>query len=226
MLRLDTRAFSGPARANALRKGLRARPHTVGVVAAIKSKGNKQVVFSRTLIVKPENMKTVTDICGKYSALMASKVEDRSSGVVSFQCVRDTFDDKQIHFWERYESTTSFDKCTKDDWMNKFMQQVNPYLEAPVGLALYEWKNGQISSSCLPLGPKGEGGLDDATGAGGTGGASMKRSSAAIPVVAALTDAEVDDTHQDSDKGHGVIGYMNMMGNQLKSLQGFFGLKK
>lgn len=33
---------------------------------------------------------------------------------------------------------------------------------------------------CCCAGPKGEGGLDDATGAGGAGGASMKQSSGVV----------------------------------------------
>jgi hypothetical protein len=98
---------------------------------------------------------------------------------------------------------------------------VQEHTERPVGMALYEMKNGQISNICIQggacavqnsrkhasaertprtvsvfrvklggagrpfawaiAGPKGEGGLDDATGAGGSGGgASMKQSSGAV----------------------------------------------
>lgn len=44
-------------------------------------------------------------------------------------------------------------------------------------MVLYEWQNGQIGMSCVHGGPKGEGGLDDATGAGGAGGAGYKQTS-------------------------------------------------
>lgn len=37
-----------------------------------------------------------------------------------------------------------------------------------------------VTIYCCSVGPKGEGGLDDATGAGGAGGASMKQSSGVV----------------------------------------------
>ena len=41
-------------------------------------------------------------------------------------------------------------------------------------------QSGCATSACWPAGPKGEGGLDDATGAGGAGGASMKQTSSTV----------------------------------------------
>ena len=102
--------------------------------------------------------------------------------------------------------------------------QIQEHLEGPIGMALYEWKDGKIGNVCvqggelhlhcpwmllkegLPrlslfynsahilsygymvfdstyngiTGPKGEGGLDDATGAGGTGASNMKQTSAVV----------------------------------------------
>jgi hypothetical protein len=40
---------------------------------------------------------------------------------------------------------------------------------------LYEIKNGKIGVASIAFGPKGEGGLDDATGAGGAGGAGYQQ---------------------------------------------------
>lgn len=48
-------------------------------------------------------------------------------------------------------------------------------------MALYEWNDGQLGAVCLQGGPKGEGGLDDATGASGAaGGAGLKQTSATL----------------------------------------------
>lgn len=87
--------------------------------------------------------------------------------------------------------------------------QVQKYLEKPVGMVLYEWRDGNLGAACIQggvcviwpvrlfhcttialfciiilygcrTGPKGEGGLDDATGAGGRGGAGYTQTSKAV----------------------------------------------
>ena len=50
------------------------------------------------------------------------------------------------------------------------------YSSAALGLR----RSGCATSARWPAGPKGEGGLDDATGAGGAGGASMKQTSSTV----------------------------------------------
>eukprot|EP00877_Chromochloris_zofingiensis_P012634 jgi/Chrzof1/7624/Cz02g30190.t1 len=72
-----------------------------------------------------------------------------------------------------------------------FMESVAPFLEGPIGVALYEYRNGQISNVCVHGGPKGEGGLDDATGAGGAGGAGMKQTSTVVDLTQ-INDEEDD----------------------------------
>ena len=47
---------------------------------------------------------------------------------------------------------------------------MSEYVEKPVGIALFEYVNGEIGNCCVEIGPKGEGGLDDATGANKYGG--------------------------------------------------------
>lgn len=57
-------------------------------------------------------------------------------------------------------------------------------LEGPVGMVLYEWRDGQLGPACAQGGPKGEGGLDDATGGSGmAGGAGLKQTSATLDLV-------------------------------------------
>lgn len=65
--------------------------------------------------------------------------------------------------------------------MQESMKQLLPLLEGPVGMALYEMKDGKLGAVAVQGGPKGEGGLDDATGASGAaGGASYKQTSATV----------------------------------------------
>ena len=47
---------------------------------------------------------------------------------------------------------------------------MSDYVEKPVGIALFEYQDGKLGNSCVEIGPKGEGGLDDATGANKYGG--------------------------------------------------------
>ena len=61
------------------------------------------------------------------------------------------------------------------------MNKVQPLLDGPIGMALYEMKNGQLGAIGVQGGPRGEGGLDDATGASGAaGGASYKQTSGTV----------------------------------------------
>ena len=107
--------------------------------------------------------------------------------------------------------------------------QIQTHLEGPIGIALYEWKDGQIGAASIQggklllsprddslssidwqacivhasavhalaacigktkcAGPKGEGGLDDATGAGGTGASRMTQTSATVDLGEVLLES-------------------------------------
>ena len=65
--------------------------------------------------------------------------------------------------------------------LSKFMEKLADLLDRPVGMALYAMKDGKVGMAAVQGGPKGEGGLDDATGASGAaGGASYKQTSATV----------------------------------------------
>ena len=86
-----------------------------------------------------------------------------------------------FHFWELYESNTAMGRHNTVPEVEGFMQKVQPLLEGPIGMALYEMKNGKLGQASVQGGPRGEGGLDDATGAtGAAGGASYKQTSGTI----------------------------------------------
>ena len=61
------------------------------------------------------------------------------------------------------------------------MKKVQVLLDGPVGMVLYEMKDGKLGMASVQGGPRGEGGLDDATGAtGAAGGASYKQTSGTV----------------------------------------------
>mmetsp|Transcript_1565 Transcript_1565/g.5171 ORF Transcript_1565/g.5171 Transcript_1565/m.5171 type:complete len:93 (-) Transcript_1565:2172-2450(-) len=67
--------------------------------------------------------------------------------------------------------------------MRDFLQKVEPLAASDIGMTLYEIKNGKIGVASIAFGPKGEGGLDDATGAGGAGGAGYQQTSKTVNLI-------------------------------------------
>lgn len=146
-------------------------------VCAIKKGSEKNVVCSKTLVIKPGQEKRVLPRCRDIVDFTRGRMASRGSGVLAFECMQDRYEKNVLHFWERYDSNANMGKHNNTPELQAFMREVSTYLEGPIGMALYEWKDGKIGQQCIQGGPKGEGGLDDATGAGGAGGASMKQSS-------------------------------------------------
>jgi quinol monooxygenase YgiN len=172
---LSRRPQARPASGRSGRRGLQ-------VVAAIKRGSDKTIVCSKTVVAKKGSEAAVQDLCQQVLDFSKQQMADRSNGILEFSVNHD-FEDKNVfHFWERYTSNATMGQHNTQPEITKFMENVQQYMEQPVGMALYEMKNGQISSACIQGGPKGEGGLDDATGAGGGGGASMKQSSGAVDI--------------------------------------------
>lgn len=135
------------------------------VLAAVKEKTGKQVVCSKTLVARKEAAAQVQTLCQGIVTYTEDRMRDRTSGIQQYQCMRDGFEDNVFHFYERYASNAHLGRHNTSDEVVKFMTSVQPLLEAPVGMALYEFKNGRLGVAAVQGGPKGEGGLDDATGA-------------------------------------------------------------
>lgn len=151
------------------------------VVAAVKKKAEKNVVCSKTLIVTPGKEEQVAKLCQDLVVFSHERMRDKSSGINAFECSQDNWDKNVFHFWERYESNSHLGRHNTSNEFTTFMNKIQPWLEEPVGMALYEWRDGQLGNVAVQGGPKGEGGLDDATGASGSsGGASMKQTSATV----------------------------------------------
>ncbi|CAD7702357.1 unnamed protein product [Ostreobium quekettii] len=145
------------------------------VCAAVKKSNSKNIVCSKTLIVKQEHMEKVKEMCLELAEHAKGEMNDRKNGILGFDVMADQFEDGTIHFWERYTDNQRLNKFNASPKFMAFMEGVSEYLERPVGLALYEYNEGQIGNSCVQEGPKGEGGLDDATGAGLNAGARMSQ---------------------------------------------------
>lgn len=177
------------ARQQALRPQLADR-RALCVTAAVKASSGKHVVCSKTLIAKEGKAEVVAGMCKEVVEFSMEALKDRKSGIVQFQCVKDGWEPNTFHFYERYESNAAMGRHNTEEKLTAFMKKVQPHLEGPVGMALYGWQDGKLSNVCLQGGPKGEGGLDDATGASGAaGGASLKQSSSTVD----LTNMEEED---------------------------------
>ncbi|KAL3150343.1 hypothetical protein ABBQ32_000187 [Trebouxia sp. C0010 RCD-2024] len=176
---------SHPSRTAAFSSQIRHSTHRANrgqlqTLCAIKKKSEKNLVCSKTLTIKPEHKDQVLDMCRQVVTFSKEKMQSKKSGILAFECSEDNYEPLVVHFWERYDGNRSMGLHNTTDEYSSFMQKVQQHLEGPIGMALYEWQDGQIGMACVHGGPKGEGGLDDATGAGGAGGASMKQSSAVV----------------------------------------------
>ena len=86
-----------------------------------------------------------------------------------------------FHFWEVYEGNAALGRHNTTPEVDLFMKKIQGLVDGPVGMALYEIKNGKLGTVSVQGGPRGEGGLDDATGAtGAAGGASYKQTSGVV----------------------------------------------
>ncbi|GJP50262.1 hypothetical protein CLOM_g9400 [Closterium sp. NIES-68] len=153
----------------------------LGVFAAKRVQSDRSLVLSSTLEVTPGKEKEAQELCKKICVWAEEKKKDRANGIIHFECTGDAYESNLIHFWERFDSFLSMNNIHASPDYTKFLEEVRPLLEAPVKLAAYEYKDGQIGHMLNPIGPKGEGGLDDATGQGGSGGgASYKQTSQSV----------------------------------------------
>ena len=165
---------TAPSRPSTPRHTRRAPPP-----AARRVGGDRQVVCSKTLVAKPGNEEAVKAAC---QALVAACAPSPRAGVVEFQFHCDAYEPSTFHFWERYASNVALGRHNTRPDVVQFMESVVPLLEGPIGMVLYEWRDGVgLSAACAQGGPKSEGGLDDAPGGNGmAGGAGMKQTSATL----------------------------------------------
>eukprot|EP00241_Pyramimonas_parkeae_P023622 CAMPEP_0114291610 /NCGR_PEP_ID=MMETSP0059-20121206/8586_1 /TAXON_ID=36894 /ORGANISM="Pyramimonas parkeae, Strain CCMP726" /LENGTH=266 /DNA_ID=CAMNT_0001413135 /DNA_START=175 /DNA_END=975 /DNA_ORIENTATION=- len=152
------------------------------VCMAIKKREQRNVVKTLTLVASEGNREKVMEICKDVVAKSTTKMtENKSMGILEFVCQEDTFQPGTFHFWERYQNNVKMAEYNTSEDMVSFGKAVRPLLEAPMGMMLYEFKNGHLGPCSMPIGPEGEGGLDDACGgnSGSGGGATLHQTAKA-----------------------------------------------
>lgn len=180
---------SPPARRPAVGLGVHSRASRgqVQAVCAIKKGSEKNVVCSKTLVIKPGQEKRVLPRCRDIVDFTRGRMASRGSGVLAFECMQDRYEKNVLHFWERYDSNANMGKHNNTPELQAFMRevsdlvcytflllaifvvallvqhpcltcltdkaenhaQVSTYLEGPIGMALYEWKDGKIGQQCI-----------------------------------------------------------------------------
>ena len=111
-----------------------------------------------------------------------AQARNKKLGIATFDCHEDPFEPGTFHFWERYNTAADMASFNSSPAQQAFHEKVAPLLKDGIGMVLYEWSDGKLGASALPIGPKGEGGLDDATGqsGGAGGGAGYTQTSATV----------------------------------------------
>ncbi|KAG0576607.1 hypothetical protein KC19_5G093500 [Ceratodon purpureus] len=143
------------------------------IEAAKRISTGRSYALSSTLKIEEGKEEEVTALCKGIVEWALEKMKDRKSGIQGFECNVDAFEKNTFHFWEIYESFPTMNDVRASPEHTKFVMDVRPLLTGPIALAAYEYKDGQIGHMMNPIGPKGEGGLDDATGQSGTKQQSM-----------------------------------------------------
>mmetsp|Transcript_6621 Transcript_6621/g.13145 ORF Transcript_6621/g.13145 Transcript_6621/m.13145 type:complete len:199 (-) Transcript_6621:576-1172(-) len=157
------------------------------VSAALKRKAPKQVACSKTLTSAPGRNKQLEQMCNSIYSYSTECRKDPKSGIVAFEFFKDPHEEGTFHFWEVYETDQAFSQHTTSTEMKAFLEKSSAIVKDSIGISLYEIKDGKIGVSSIAEGPKGEGGLEDATGAGSVGGAGYTQTS---PVVNLIRDEE------------------------------------
>lgn len=162
------------------RIGCRSRRTRVVTMAAIKRKAAKQVACSKTLKCHKSKQIQVEKLCESIFEFSSQRRKEISAGILSFEYFRDPEDDCVFHFWEVYDSDEAFSAHTSSQEMKAFLQKTSSMIDGGIGVSLYEIKDGKLGMAAIAEGPKGEGGLEDATGAGSVGGAGYTQTSVRI----------------------------------------------
>eukprot|EP00897_Mesotaenium_endlicherianum_P004585 jgi/Mesen1/4154/ME000219S03280 len=175
-----TSSFTG-TRLLAVAKPVAARSQSLRIEAAKRISSDRCFMLSTTLVAEEGKAEQVQKMCADLVKWAEEKKADKTSGIIHFECHADIYEGNVFHFTERYATFGTMNDIRASPDHCKFMDEVRPLLTGPVGLAAYEYKDGKIGHMLNPIGPKGEGGLDDATGQGGSGGgASYKQTSAGM----------------------------------------------
>eukprot|EP01024_Parvocaulis_polyphysoides_P043769 TRINITY_DN40170_c0_g1_i2.p3 TRINITY_DN40170_c0_g1~~TRINITY_DN40170_c0_g1_i2.p3 ORF type:complete len:227 (-),score=30.78 TRINITY_DN40170_c0_g1_i2:477-1118(-) len=150
------------------------------ICAAIKKAASQNVVCTKQFIIKEGQQEQMKQLCQTAMQYSKEKIKVKENGIFEFEIFQDMWEQQVFHSWERYLNNRCMNDHSSSKELMQFMEKVDELLEKPIGVVLYEWNDGNIGNSCVQIGPRGEGGLDDASGASGaTAGAAMRQTSSA-----------------------------------------------
>lgn len=109
---------------SACRRPFAAARTPLRVSCAVKLRADKNVVCSKTLVARPQDVDKVVALCEEVTAFSREQARLRESGILSFECVRDTWEPTTFHFYERYASNVHLGRHNTSEPFERFMQQV------------------------------------------------------------------------------------------------------
>lgn len=130
----------------------------------------KSLILSSTLKAQEGDIEKVAKLCEGIRQWALEVQKEKAVGLKQFECYVDLYDKNVFHFMEEYAGFLHMNDIWSSPEHVKFCDDVRPFLLEPIALAAYELRDGQVGHMLNPIGPKGEGGLDDATGQAGRGG--------------------------------------------------------
>lgn len=98
-------------------------------------------------------------------------------GLLAIDIHEDPWTPGLFNVWERYQTYAELAEHGSSQRQTAFEEKLLPLTRSGIGITLNIWEDGKLGHACVGIGPKGEGGLDDSTGASGTagGGAGYKQ---------------------------------------------------
>lgn len=122
--------------------------------------------------------------------------------LLAFRAERDAWEPHVFHLWLQAGSNEALGRIDTAPRAARFMRDALPLLERPVGMCMYTLNpDGSLGAPAMQGGPKGEGGLDDATGASGMVGAGAGGQTSAA--LAAMVAQAMSEQHEGEGGGGG-----------------------
>ena len=96
------------------------------VLGAIKRKSDKHFVCSKTVIATPGTEEEVQALCKGMLEFSRGRMQEKDSGIITFDVSQDSYEPNVFHFWECYESNRQMGMHNTSAEMTKFLEDVRP----------------------------------------------------------------------------------------------------
>lgn len=190
----------------------------------VQAGSHRSVVKTATLISVEGQEEAVKKMCMKFVEDTKKVMEDEASGIISFECHTDAYEQGVFHFWERYKTNTYMGNYNSTKDAQKFTTDVRPLLQSPIAMVLYEYtEDGNLGPMANCIGPTGEGGLDDATGGTKGSGGGIQHAQTSNALQGGLVNLEKDDRKMHVVGNAGVN--LGEIAEKAKKLFGGLGMK-